>query len=219
MLPVLDVFTWAVQDHPHGSAASQCMRSEQQTPWANDRCSLKVTHNGCQQHPEHLYFRAMLQFAIFLILLVVSNEVLAQQARDVRDSESYWYVQGGAYAHFDHNDDYSGAPLFGGVEYHRADDWFGGFSVFNNSYGQFSQYLYLGKKFYPLDTYPNVRVKLSVGVVHGYRGEHHDTLPVRWGESWGAAILPAIGYQKGRVGYDVVILKESGLLFLVGYEF
>jgi hypothetical protein len=161
----------------------------------------------------------MLQFAIFLILLVGGTEVFAQQASDERDSESHWYVHGGAYAHFGHNDDYSGAPLFAGVEYHRADDWFGGGSVFNNSFGQFSQYLYVGKKFYPLDAYPNVRVKLSAGVVQGYRGDHHDALPIRWGESWGAAILAAIGYQKDRVGYDVVILKESGLLFLLGYQF
>jgi hypothetical protein len=44
-------------------------------------------------------------------------------------------------------------------------------------------------------------------------------LPIRWGGSWGLGFVPAIGYQKDRVGYDVAVLKASALLFLVGYEF
>lgn len=60
-----------------------------------------------------------------------------------------------------------------GIEHHRTDNWFGGLSLFNNSYGQFAQYLYLGKKFHPWESHPEVRIKLSAGVVHGYRGEHN----------------------------------------------
>ena len=161
----------------------------------------------------------MLQFAFFLMLLLAGCSALAEQVGNTRANESHWYLQAGAYVHLDHNDDYSGAPLFASIEHHRANNWFGGLSAFNNSYGQFTQYLYLGKKLHPWNSHPEVRIKLSAGVAHGYRGEHHDTLPIRWGGSWGLAFVPAIGYQKDRVGYDVVILKASGLLFLVGYEF
>ena len=108
--------------------------------------------------------------------------------------------------------------MFGGIEYHRPDNWLGGLSLFNNSFGQFTQYLYLGKQFHPWDSQPKVRIKLSAGVAHGYRDEHYDTLPIRWGGSWGLGFVPAIGYQKERVGYDVAILGVAGLLFLVGYE-
>ena len=161
----------------------------------------------------------MLAFAIFLMLFLVGGGALAEQASNTPAIESHWYAQAGAYVHWDHSDDYSGAPLFGGIEHHRTNNWFGGLSVFNNSYRQFTQYLYLGKKLHPWNSHPEVRIKLSAGIAHGYRGEHHDTLPIRWGGSWGLAVVPAIGYQKDRVGYDVVILKASGLLFLVGYEF
>ena len=161
----------------------------------------------------------MLRFEFFLVLLLGVCGAHAQQAGNTLANESHWYVQAGAYVHLDHNDDYSGAPLFGGIEHHRADNWLGGLSVFNNSYGQFTQYLYLGKKLHPWKSHPEVRIKLSAGVAHGYRGKHHDTLPVRWGGSWGLAFVPAIGYLKDRVGYDLVILKASGFLFLVGYEF
>ena len=56
----------------------------------------------------------MLQLAFFLMLLVGGRGVLAQQASDTRANEPHWYVQAGAYVHWDNSDDYSGAPLFGG---------------------------------------------------------------------------------------------------------
>jgi hypothetical protein len=57
------------------------------------------------------------------------------------------------------------------------------------------------------------------GVAHSYRGGRYDTLSIRWDGSWGLAFVPATGYQKDRVGYEVVVLQAAGLLFLVSYEF
>jgi hypothetical protein len=64
----------------------------------------------------------MLQSVFYLMLIFGGSGALATQASDTRDNESHWYVQAGAYVHLDHNDDYSGAPLFGGIEHHRMDD-------------------------------------------------------------------------------------------------
>ena len=165
-----------------------------------------------------VFFHRLIQFTLILNLFNGSG-ALAEQFDNADDIESHWYVQAGAYVHWTDSDDHEGPPLFGGIEYHRTDNWFGGFSLFNNSFGQFSQYLYLGKKFHPWDVHPEVRIKLSAGVVHGYKDEHYDTLPIRWGGSWGLGFVPAIGYQKGRVGYDVALLGNAGLLFTIGYEF
>jgi hypothetical protein len=134
--------------------------------------------------------------------------------------DATWYLQGGAYAHYSDDEDYEGPPLFAGVEYQRPDDVLYGFSVFNNSYGQFSQYVYLGKTWRPWqDALPGLRFKLSAGIVQGYHGEHYDVLPIRWGGSWGLGAVPAIGWQRGDIGFDVAVLSLSGLLFLVGKEF
>lgn len=161
----------------------------------------------------------MFRFASFLILLLCGSGALAEEGGEARDGKYRWYAQAGAYVHWNDSDEFRGLPWFGGIEYHRRDDWFAGLSLFNNSFGQFSQYLYLGKTFHPSDSRPEFRVKLSAGIVHGYRGEHYDTLPIRWGGSWGLGFVPAIGYQKGRVGYDVATLGIGGLLFLVGFDF
>lgn len=161
----------------------------------------------------------MRRLIAFLILLSVVSSPRAADTTDEPGKEYRWYAQAGAYAHWENDDEFKGAPYFAGIEYRRDDRWFAGLSLFNNSFGQFSQYLYLGATFHPADAYPAVRIKVSAGVAQGYKGEHYDTLPVRWGGSWGLGIVPAIGYQKGRVGYDLAVLGVGGLLFLVGYSF
>jgi hypothetical protein len=151
----------------------------------------------------------------------VEEQSVEQHAGGAEAAERHrhWYAQAGLYAHWRNDDAFSGVPWFAGIEYHRPDLWFGGFSMFNNSFGQFSQYAYLGRAFHPLPAYPHFRIKLTVGVVQGYKDEHYDTLPIHWGGSWALGFVPGLGYQKGRVGYDVAVLGVGGLLFLVGYSF
>ncbi len=154
-----------------------------------------------------------------LLLLFAGSGVWAEEKQNGQTRDWSWYIQGGAYIHPQDRDDYEGPPILGSIEYHKKNNWFGGLALFNNSFGQFSQYLYLGKQFYPWKSLPHTRIKLTAGVVQGYKDEHYDTLPIRWGDSWGLGFVPSIGYQKGRVGYDVAILGVAGLLFAVGYEF
>ncbi len=130
-----------------------------------------------------------------------------------------WYFQGGGYMHFRTKDEYVGEHWFVGVERHHKPDAMIGLSVFDNSFGQLSQYLYYGKTWHPWQKHPGFRVKLTGGLVHGYEGEHHDTSPIYWGDAWSIGVVPGIGYQKGALGLDLAFLSASGLLFLVGYSF
>ena len=134
-------------------------------------------------------------------------------------STGTWYLQAGAYTHYSDDDKYEEAPLFGGIEHQDEKNTIIGFSVFNNSFGDFTQYLYWGKQWNPWENHQAFRVKLTVGVVHGYEGEHQDVTPIYWGDAWGIGAVPAIGYQKNRMGFDLAILGNSGILFLMGYEF
>lgn len=132
---------------------------------------------------------------------------------------SSWYVQGGAYLHYSHKSYYEGPPIFGGIEHINEKKTIIGLSLFNNSFGDFTQYLYWGKQWNPWKNHEAIRIKLTVGIVHGYKGEHQDVTPVYWGDAWGLGAVPAIGYQKNRLGFDLALLGNSGALFLVGYEF
>ncbi len=143
----------------------------------------------------------------------------AVSAENVQATETSWYVQAGGYMHYTDKDEYEGPPWFAGIEYQKSRNRILGLSVFNNSFGQFSQYAYFGKSFHPAAKHPGFRVKLTAGIAHGYGEEHHKILPIRWGDSWGLGIVPSIGYQWDAVGVDIGVLSASGLLFLVGYKF
>ncbi|MGB5179270.1 MAG: hypothetical protein WBP44_11135, partial [Gammaproteobacteria bacterium] len=65
--------------------------------------------------------------------------------------EEHWYnydhlmFSAGTYIHYDPDDDHAGNRLFFSLEAVKANDWFYGLALFNNSFNQFSQYLYGGK--------------------------------------------------------------------------
>ncbi len=160
----------------------------------------------------------LVQVTVLLFVLPCVSRACAEQLGDAQDRGPGWYAQVGAYVHWLSSNDFEGPPLFGGLEYHTGDGWSGGLSLFNNSFGQFTQYLYVGRRFHLWDSRPEIRLNITAGIVHGYRDEFYDTLPIRWGGDWGLGFVPAIGYQKRRMGFDVALLGVSGLLFLVGYQ-
>jgi len=160
----------------------------------------------------------------FVRLVVIATlfhaaSAAAQSPAGARDERPGWYIQGGFYLHYADDEDYEGPPLFAGIEYVHSRKVMFGFSMFQNSFGQFSQYAYAGRLFHPLKNHPDLHFKLTGGIVQGYRGEHHETLPIRWNDSWGIGVIPTIGYRKERFGVDLAFLKASAALFLIGYRF
>ncbi len=106
----------------------------------------------------------------------------APTAESAEPAKWNWFMQAGGYVHFSDDEDYEGPPWFAGVEYQKTEaKWSVGLSLFNNSFGQFTQYVYLGKSWYPSSKYPGFRIKLTGGIAHGYEGEHHKIFPIRWG--------------------------------------
>lgn len=160
-----------------------------------------------------------LLLAVALCAPYVPGLALAQTPLSLDDHKPGWYLQGGAYIHYTDDEDYEGPPLFAGVEYVKSNKWRYGVSMFQNSYGQFSQYAYAARMFRPLARHPEYHFKLTAGLIHGYAGRHHDTLPVRWGDAWGIGVIPTLGYRKDRIGVDIAFLKTSAALFVVGYHF
>lgn len=127
------------------------------------------------------------------------------------------YAQLGAYTHYGDSEDHEGPPLFGSLELVQPSGWFYGSALFNNSFGQFSQYLYVGKTFSLSKLYEPLHFKLSAGVIHGYKGEFEDKIPLN-GLGIAPAIIPAIGVKHGRIGVDLVLLASEALLITVGYD-
>ncbi len=155
--------------------------------------------------------------AILLLLygLLMSGQVKAWDFYD--DKKDDIYLWGGTYTHFSNSESYRGASWLLGVEVVKPNDHVYGVAVFNNSFGQFSQYFFYGKVFRYKNT--NFHGKITGGLIHGYKGEHRDNL--YFNELLGVApvIVPGIGYQKNRWGIDLYLLATQGLLLGVGYQF
>ncbi len=127
------------------------------------------------------------------------------------------YLQGGGYFHFTYDEDHTDAPWFVGVEIDRSDQWLYGLSLFNNSFGQFSQYIYGGYKFKFKNKFENFHAKISAGIIHGYKDEYQDKIPFN-NSGFAPAIVPGLGWKKDKLGIDAYLLGNSGLLFTIGYD-
>jgi hypothetical protein len=129
-----------------------------------------------------------------------------------------WYVQTSVHTrHFRPSPEHHNTQQLINVERIRADGWLAGAAVFHNSFGQPSQMLYLGRRWHPLERFPEMHVKLVAGVLHGYKGEYRDKIPFnRSGVA--PVVLPAIGWTYKRFASELIVFGNSGLLFTLGYH-
>jgi len=93
--------------------------------------------------------------------------------------------------------------------------WIGGFSLFQNSFGQFSQYVYGALQWRPWEEHPQAYVKVSAGLLHGYSGEYKHKIPFN-DLGTAPAIIPSVGYCWNRYCGEFVLLGLNAALFTVG---
>jgi hypothetical protein len=94
-----------------------------------------------------------------------------------------------------------------------------GASVLDNSFGQFSQYVYFGQE-WDLTAFAGGQVYANVtaGLLHGYKEPYQDKIPFN---SLGIApaIIPTVGWRYGRFTALVSLLGTNGFLASVGWSF
>ena len=111
-------------------------------------------------------------------------------------------------------------PVFlGALDNHVPGDRFCGLALFRNSFGQPSAYAYVGKQWNGLMGNPQLFVKVSAGLIYGYKGAYQHKIPFN---DYGIApaIIPAVGYALNREdSVQVMVLGTAGLLFSYGHRF
>lgn len=154
-------------------------------------------------------------FRLFLSLVLLSP--LVSQAEEAWYDYDHLYIQAGTYTHYTSSPEHKGSNVFVSVEAVKSNNWLYGLALFDNSFGQFSQYAYLGKSWNYHGAFEGFHTKMTVGLIHGYRDEFKDKIPLNE-LGTAPAIIPGVGYKNGRYGADVIILGLSGLLFTVGMD-
>jgi hypothetical protein len=110
-----------------------------------------------------------------LALATLASPVLAQQ-----DDGTRWYFQTSlAIQHWSPSPEHVKYNALLNLERHTASNFLVGGAQFKNSFGQPSQFLYVGKTWRPLEQHQYMYLKLSAGVVHGYKDQYRDKIPFR----------------------------------------
>lgn len=90
-----------------------------------------------------------------------------------------------------------------------------GFSTFKNSFSQPSQYAYAGWIF---NVNEMTYVKLTAGLIHGYKDEYQDKIPFN-GSGIAPAVIPALGFKYRRFSLEGILLGSSAFMASAGFAF
>ena len=140
-----------------------------------------------------------------------SEETTQPQARNSR-----WYLQTSAYTyHYSDDPDLNNYQWLLNLEW-QSPKWLLGGAFFYNSFGQPSQYLYGGMLWRPLNS--GFYLKLTSGLLHGYKGEYQDNIPLN-DLGVAPALIPAIGYSGKRFATELIPFAAAGIMWTVGVLF
>jgi hypothetical protein len=100
-------------------------------------------------------------------------------------------------------------------EWNIDEKWLVGAAEFDNSFDQPCQYVYGGYRFRPFENVQPLYLKLTGGLLHGYKGRYRDNIPFN-SSGVAPAILPALGYCLNRFCSELVLFGFYGTLVTVG---
>lgn len=94
-----------------------------------------------------------------------------------------------------------------------------GVSLFSNSFGQPSAYVYAGQQFTGLFGTPQLSLKVTAGILYGYVGRYQDKVPYNV-HGFSPAIIPALSYSLSpRDALQVDILGKAAVMFAYARKF
>lgn len=129
-----------------------------------------------------------------------------------------WTIQTSLYTkHWDPDPDHVNNQKLIGVEAIFRNDWMAGLALFDNSFGQPSQYLYIGKN-WPIAGSQYWYAKLTGGLLHGYKDEYEDKIPFN-NLGIAPAILPALGFRYRKVVAELQIAGLAAITVTAGVRF
>lgn len=134
-------------------------------------------------------------------------------------SASRWYFQTSAFTrHFEPKPTHNNVQRLLNIEWQGENDWIWGGAFFYNSFDQPSQYVYGGHIWRPFGHLPGAYLKLTGGLVQGYKGEYRDNIPFNE-LGIAPAVLPAVGVSGKRFATELVMFGTAGLMWNVGFFF
>lgn len=92
-----------------------------------------------------------------------------------------------------------------------------GFSHFQNSFDQPTQFAYLGRRWDIPHTEEMLYASLVGGLLHGYDGEHKDAIPLN-DHGVAPGILPILGLRYQAVRSEIILFGTAGRTLTLGVD-
>ena len=118
--------------------------------------------------------------------------------------------------HFSPNPEHTDHAWLVGAEWLLASRWLAGYAYFNNSFDQKSHYLYGGRWWPVSKNNPRWYLKLTAGVIAGYKEPYQDKIPYNH-NGIAPGIVPAVGYKMNRFNIQLNLVGPA-LMLTVGYD-
>jgi hypothetical protein len=94
-----------------------------------------------------------------------------------------------------------------------------GFAAFSNSFGQPSAYAYYGHIWEGMFNQPKLFLRLTGGILYGYKGKYEDKVPLNH-NGWSPAIIPSVGWRfTPNDSAEIAALGTAGLTFMYNRRF
>ena len=119
--------------------------------------------------------------------------------------------------HLDPEPDHVNTQNLLAVEVDFSNRWMAGASIFDNSFGQNSQFVYMGRSWRLLDS-EYWYFKLRGGLLHGYKEPYEDKIPLN-GLGVAPVIVPALGFQYRHFVSELNVAGTAAVMFTVGIQF
>ena len=105
-----------------------------------------------------------------------------------------------------------------GLERERPDGIVWGGSIFSNSFGQPSAYVFGGQRLYRWSPWDPLYAEWSAGLLYGYVGQYKDKVPLNY-KGFSPGITAGVGWQfTPAFAAQIHLLGNSGLLFSVAVD-
>ncbi|MDX1409848.1 MAG: hypothetical protein R3330_16980, partial [Saprospiraceae bacterium] len=168
--------------------------------------------------------RTMPRFFARLITLVTvftaGSDLFANESEATSSgwTIAHWSFMASVYTrHFDPDPDHDNDQHLISAEAGFNNHWLLGAAVFDNSYGQDSQFVYIGKRWQFMQS-EFWYLKVRGGLLHGYKEPYEDKIPLN-GLGIAPAIIPSLGFQYGHFISEISIAGTAAGMLTIGIQF
>jgi len=151
-----------------------------------------------------------------VVLSAVVSSVSTRSA--VADSGTLTLKFGPGVYHWSSSPEHNNRTWLVGAAWEYPSGWNVGGAAFRNSFGQPSQYLYVGKRWFPAALPDPLYLNVTGGLLFGYKEPYRNKIPLNHSSGIAPAVLPALGYQHKRSNVQLIPLGTAGVIMTFGLD-